>query len=296
MLRQFQQRIELIHKEQNLTDRNFTKRPPKWKSKAPAGSKIVKYRVSTAREINEADPLLVVKYRSEVVTCELSFCDVYWAADLKISFHYVTYGHDLMDSEWKHNGIGDGSCGCSIGSGSGSRRCCSIGSGSGTRRCGCSIGSGSGSDSGIGEVIRHGRGSCSRRCGCSIGSGIGEGIRHGRVVGVVTCYFGSWCVEISVENLVHGFVPSAVHQTFWQQRSWCVEISVENLVHGFVPSFQALYVHETFWQQSCMCTKRFGSREDSEEEISAENSAHGLLCGKRWAPVVLAAEHSAKVT
>ena len=34
--------------------------------------------------------------------CELSFCDVCWAADLKILMHCVTYGHFLKDSEWKH--------------------------------------------------------------------------------------------------------------------------------------------------------------------------------------------------
>ena len=61
----------------------------------PDGSAISNYRVSQEEEIADLDPILVIKYKDndEVVLCELSVCDVYWAADLKVSDHYVTYRH-----------------------------------------------------------------------------------------------------------------------------------------------------------------------------------------------------------
>ena len=66
------------------------------------GSTISNYRVSQENEIADLDPILVIKYEDndEVLLCKLSVCDVYWAADLKVSDHYVTYRHLLRDKEW----------------------------------------------------------------------------------------------------------------------------------------------------------------------------------------------------
>ena len=68
---------------------------------APPGSTISNYRVSQENEIADLDPVLVIKYEDndEVLLCKLSVCNVYWAADLKVSDHYVCYRHLLRDKE-----------------------------------------------------------------------------------------------------------------------------------------------------------------------------------------------------
>ena len=47
---------------------------------------------------------IVVEYLDELVGCELSFYYVYWTADLKVSYYYVTYdGHIILDnSAWSN--------------------------------------------------------------------------------------------------------------------------------------------------------------------------------------------------
>ena len=65
---------------------------------APPEAITVKHRVSDEDEIAKLNPILVVEYvnnsTDEVLLCKLSVvCDVYWAADLKVSTHYVTYSY-----------------------------------------------------------------------------------------------------------------------------------------------------------------------------------------------------------
>ena len=76
--------------------------PPKWQSRAPVGSNVVSYRVSSPQEISEVDPLLVVEYPNGQVVCELSPSNVYWAADLKVAYHYVMCSHFLDKSLWSN--------------------------------------------------------------------------------------------------------------------------------------------------------------------------------------------------
>ena len=61
------------------------------------------YRPSYEEEVEQDDPILFIDYKDEVVICELSRCDVYWAVDLKVSNHQVLFRRKLDEiPNWKH--------------------------------------------------------------------------------------------------------------------------------------------------------------------------------------------------